>query len=100
MATSKNTYAIVAAVYPAFGKVMAATALEVTGPDTKAILDQALGAKSRGDRNPNGAGTGEIVTGLSEKALVLALENCALVDAGYAPQGRKDPDAEETSAQS
>ena len=88
---SKNSFGIFAdaVLMKRLGKVVPFTFLEVTGPDAKAIVDAALGEKSRGDVTPNAAGTGYTVSGLSEKAALLALENCALVDVGEPAQGRK-----------
>lgn len=100
---SKNSFAIRAAVmfHPIFKKTVPVTYLEVTGPDAKTIVESALGEKSRGDVQPNAEGTGLIVTGLSEKAAMLALENCALVDAGESPQRKtaaaKDDDASDAA---
>lgn len=101
---SKNSFSIRATVmfHPIFKKTTPVTYLEVTGPDAKSIVEQALGEKSRGDveNHPEIAG-GYIVTGLSEKAAVLALENCALVDAGEPPQRKTvAPASDDSAAQS
>jgi len=94
---SKNEYALKSAAYnhPVFRKVVPTTYIEVTGPDAKQMLDAALGQKSRGDVTPNATGNGFIVTGLSEKAAILAMENLALVDAGEEPQRKAAPDKDD-----
>ena len=98
---AKNTYSIRSAAYmhPVFKKVVPTTYLEVTGSDARDMLEKALGAKSRGDVAPNAEGNGFIVTGLSEKAVILALENLALVDSGEEPQRKAAPEKDDDTSQ-
>lgn len=98
---SKNVFVIKAAAYlnPVFKKIVPVTFIEVTGPNSKELIETALGEKSRGDVDQNAEGTGHIVTGLSEKAMLLALENLALVDAGQPPQRKKAAAEAEDAAQ-